>query len=158
MILSMPKSNDNTDIGKPEELMAAFRDTCRVAGLKITPQRMAVYNALIQTDEHPSAEMVFRRVRKILPNISLDTVNRTLLTLNEIGAAFAIEGLGDVKRFDGNMKSHQHFKCVKCGRIFDFHHKPFDDIKLPPSILEKFHVLRKTVYLEGLCDNCNEKS
>lgn len=154
----MPKKNDNTDIGRPEELMAAFRDKCRMAGLRITPQRVAVYNALIQTDEHPSAEMVFRRVRKILPNISLDTVNRTLLTLNETGAAFAVEGLGDVKRFDGNMKSHQHFKCVKCNQIFDFHHKPFDAIQLPPNIMKKFHVLRKTVYLEGLCSSCNGQS
>ncbi len=146
--------------GKRSELkvrMEAFKAKCRAAGLKVTPQRMAVYEVLIKSNEHPSAEMVFRKVKRILPNISLDTVNRTLLTLYEIGAAFAVEGSGDAKRFDGNLKSHQHFKCIKCKRIIDFHHKPFDNIAVPKSISRRFTVLRKTVYLEGICDLCRKR-
>lgn len=136
----------------------ALQMMCRRQGLKITPQRMAIYKTLIESKEHPSADMVYRRVRKTFPNISLDTVNRTLLTLAEIGAAFTVEGSGDVKRFDGNLQSHQHFKCLKCKRIIDFHHKPFDDISLPKKISRKFTILRKTVYLEGLCDLCKKRS
>jgi Fur family peroxide stress response transcriptional regulator len=146
--------------GKRSELkvrMEAFKAKCRAAGLKVTPQRMAVYEVLIKSNEHPSAEMVFRKVKRTLPNISLDTVNRTLLTLYEIGAAFAVEGSGDAKRFDGNLKSHQHFKCIKCKRIIDFHHKPFDNIAVPKSISRRFTVLRKTVYLEGICDLCRKR-
>ena len=78
---------------------------------------------------------------KIFPSISLDTVNRTLLTLNEIGAAFTIIGSGDARRYDGGLHEHQHFKCVKCKRIIDFHHKPFDNIKPPADISKKFKVL-----------------
>ena len=144
--------------GKLQDKIDAFQVKCREAGLKITPQRMAVYKAMIETNEHPSAEMAFRRVRKVFPSISLDTVNRTLLTLSEIGLAFVVEGSGDAKRFDGNMETHQHFKCVKCKRIFDLHHEPFDRIEVPPEISEKFTVLRKTVYLEGICNACKEKS
>jgi Fur family peroxide stress response transcriptional regulator len=77
---------------------------CREAGLKITPQRLAVYKVLLGSAEHPSAEAVFRKAREVLPNISLDTVNRTLLTLSEIGAALVVEGSGDAKRFDGNLE------------------------------------------------------
>ena len=146
--------------GKRSELkvrMEAFKAKCRAAGLKVTPQRMAVYEVLIKSNEHPSAEMVFRKVKRTLPNISLDTVNRTLLTLYEIGAAFAVEGSGDAKRFDGNLKNHQHFKCIKCKRIIDFHHKPFDNIAVPKSISRRFTVLRKTVYLEGICDLCRKR-
>ena len=139
---------------KLKEKMDAFQAKCRKAGLKITPQRMAVYKVLIKSKQHPSAEIVFRKVREVLPNISLDTVNRTLLTLAEIGAAFIVEGSGDVKRFDGKLETHQHFKCVKCKRIFDFHYKPFDNITVPKSISRKFIVLKKTVYLEGICDLC----
>jgi Fur family peroxide stress response transcriptional regulator len=117
---------------------------------------MAVYKALVETSEHPSAETVFHRVRKTLPNISLDTVNRTLLTLSELGAAFVVEGSGDPKRYDGNLKSHQHFKCVKCKRIIDFYHKPFEHICTPGSIARRFAVLRKTVYFEGFCDLCKK--
>jgi Fur family peroxide stress response transcriptional regulator len=78
-----------------------LRDRCREVGLKITPQRVAIYRELLETDEHPSAERLHEKIRKKLPNISLDTVNRTLLTLSEIGAAYVVEGTGDAKRFDG---------------------------------------------------------
>jgi len=136
--------------------MDAFQVRCRKAGLKVTPQRMTVYKTLIESKQHPSADMLYRKVRRIFPNISLDTVNRTLLTLSEIGAASIVEGSGDPKRFDGNLKSHQHFKCIKCKRIIDFHYKPFDSIPVPKTLSKKFTVLKKTVYLEGICDLCSE--
>jgi Fe2+ or Zn2+ uptake regulation protein len=59
-----------------------------------------------------------------------------------------------VKRFDGRLEKHQHFKCIECKKIVDFHYKPFDEIRVPKNITRKFAVLRQTVYLEGLCDSC----
>jgi Fur family peroxide stress response transcriptional regulator len=141
-----------------EERMDAFQSTCHGAGLKITPQRMAVYQALLESVEHPSAETVFRQVRGTFPSISLDTVNRTLLTLSQIGAAFVVEGSGDAKRFDANLKNHQHFRCLKCKRIIDFHHEAFDSIDIPENLTEGYTVLRKTVYFEGLCKLCKKSS
>ena len=79
------------------------------------------------------------------------------MTLYEMGAANIVEGSGDSRRYDAGMDDHQHFRCIKCKRIIDFHHEPFDDIKLPPNINKKFKILRKTVYLEGICDECLEK-
>ncbi|MCK5563953.1 MAG: transcriptional repressor [Planctomycetes bacterium] len=137
-----------------EQKMLDFEEICRNAGLKVTPQRRAVYKALIESKEHPSADMIFRKVRADLGEISLDTVNRTLLTLSEIGAAFTVEGSGDAKRFDGNLSPHQHFKCLKCKSVIDFHHKDFDDIKIPKDICKNYKILRKSVYLEGFCDKC----
>lgn len=141
-----------------EVRMEAFRTGCRQAGLKITPQRTTVYRTLLASTEHPSAEAVFREVRRVFPSISLDTVNRTLLMLNEIGAAFIVEGSGDAKRFDANLQTHQHFKCVKCKRIIDFRHEPFDKIDVPRNLRDKFTVLRTTVYLEGICDRCQKRA
>ena len=146
----MLNGSGSGNYGKLKEKMNVFQLRCREAGLKVTPQRMAVYKALIESKEHPSADMLYRKVKKNSPSISLDTVNRTLLTLAEIGVSFIVEGSGDVKRFDGNLKSHQHFKCIKCKRITDFHYKPFDNIQVPANIAEKFTVLRKTVYFEGV--------
>jgi Fur family peroxide stress response transcriptional regulator len=145
------------DSGEIAQKMDAFRARCHEAGLKVTPQRLAVYQVLLETDQHPSAEMVFQSVRRIHPNVSLDTVNRTLLTLSEIGAAFIVEGSGDAKRFDANLGNHQHFKCVKCKKIMDFHHEPFDRIAVPQSLLDGFTVLRTTVYSEGVCSQCHHK-
>ena len=147
----------NRKSDEPKRKIDAFRAKCRRAGLKITPQRTGVYKALIKSKEHPSADMLYRKIRKTFPNISLDTVNRTLLTLADVGAAFIVEGSGDVKRFDGCLENHQHFKCTKCKRIFDFHYGPFDNITIPKEISKKFTILKKTVYLEGLCNLCRAK-
>jgi len=151
--------SENAGCGKNNELkrkMDAFQARCRAAGLKVTPQRMAVYNILIQENEHPSAQAIFRKLRPVFPSISLDTVNRTLLTLTEIGVAFVVEGSGDARRYDGNLENHQHFKCVKCKRIIDFHHEPFDNVPVPKRISKRFTVLSKTVCFNGICDLCRK--
>lgn len=140
-----------------EDKISSFRSRCQKMGLKVTPQRMAIYKALLKSDEHPSATAVFHKIREVFPSISLDTVNRTLLTLNEIGAARIVEGSGNAKRFDANLEGHQHFRCIKCERIIDFHHKPFDNIPTPKNLNRDFVVLRKTVCFEGICDLCAKK-
>jgi Fur family peroxide stress response transcriptional regulator len=137
-----------------EEKIRRFADFCRKTGLRVTPQRIEVYKQLISTDEHPSAEILYEKVRKTFPSISFDTVNRTLLTLSRVGAAYIVEGSESVRRFDGGIDKHQHFKCIKCKRIIDLHNKAFDDIKVPASIGKRFTVLKKTIYLEGVCDLC----
>ncbi|MBN1973394.1 MAG: transcriptional repressor [Sedimentisphaerales bacterium] len=154
----MIKENYTINSAELEKKTEWFIGKCREKGLKVTPQRLAIYRELMKTDEHPSAEMMYNKLRQDYPGISLDTVNRTLITLHEMGAANIVEGSGDSKRYDCNMDEHQHFKCIKCKKIYDFHHKPFDDIKLPPNINKKFKILRKTVYLEGICDICLEEN
>ncbi len=131
-----------------------FEGICRDNGLKITPQRIAVYKALISMDTHPTAEEVYQKVRDEISNISLDTVNRTLHTLSGIGAAFIVEGTGQPRRFDGGLEDHQHFLCIKCGKVIDIHHESFDNIDIPAELKGQFQILRKTVYLEGLCGIC----
>ena len=154
IVAAMKKAKDKISSKELGNKIEQFANKCRQTGLKVTPQRIAVYQELLKTEEHPSAETLHRKLRKKFPSISLDTVNRTLLTLNEIGAAHVVEGSGDAKRYDAGTEEHQHFKCIKCRRIIDFHYKPFDEIKLPAYIGKKFKVLRKTVYVEGLCDLC----
>jgi Fur family peroxide stress response transcriptional regulator len=140
-----------------DEKIRRFTELCRKSGLRVTPQRMEVYRQLISTAGHPSAEVLYEKAKEAFPSISFDTVNRTLLTLSQIGAASIVEGSGDVRRFDGSTDKHQHFKCIKCKRIVDFYYKPFANIKLPPKLTRKFTVLKKTVYIEGICDLCQDK-
>jgi Fur family peroxide stress response transcriptional regulator len=153
----MLNSDNKGNPGELKDKIEQLKAKCRAAGLKITPQRIAVYKTLIGSKTHPSADTVFHKVKGVIPNISLDTVNRTLLTLAKIGAISVVEGSGDAKRFDGNLENHQHFRCIKCKRIIDFYCKQFSNITVPQSIRKKFTVLRKTVYLEGICDLCKEK-
>lgn len=137
-----------------KESMEYFLEKCRENGLKITPQRRAVYEEILRAKEHPSADLVYSRLKRAFPNISFDTVNRTLLTFSKIGIINVVEGYGQPKRFDPNVSSHHHFRCVKCNAIIDFYNKSYDDMKVPKDILKKFTVLNKKVVLEGLCDRC----
>ncbi len=134
-----------------------FCELCRSSGLKVTPQRRLVYQIVLNSKAHPTAEMVYRLAREQMPSVSFDTINRTLLTFNEIGAAFIVEGSGEARRFDANFDKHQHFKCVKCKRIIDFHCDRFDNIGVPKKVLGGHKVLRKTVYFEGICEDCLKK-
>ncbi|WP_022852314.1 Fur family transcriptional regulator [Thermodesulfatator atlanticus] len=137
-----------------EKLLEEFKKICQKNGIKVTPQRIAIYQELLKADDHPSAVVVYERIKKRFPNISLDTVNRTLLLFAELGLARIIEGHGDPKRFDPNTKPHHHFRCLKCGKIFDFYHEPYDELHVPEEISSRFKILYKRVNLEGFCENC----
>jgi Fur family peroxide stress response transcriptional regulator len=137
-------------------LMSNFLEKCRENGLKITPQRVAIYEELTRVKEHPSADLLHRRLKKTFPNISLDTVNRTLLTFSQIGIIRVVEGYGQPKRFDYNVESHHHFRCIRCDSIVDFYDKSLDDLKVPKEILRKFTVYNKKLVLEGICDRCSQ--
>ena len=94
----------------------------------------------------------------IIPDISLDTVNRTLLTFSKIGIVNIVEGNGEPRRFDPNIKNHHHFRCIKCNAIIDFDYKLYDNIEVPEKINKKFVVRNKKVLLEGYCNKCRKKA
>ena len=137
-----------------EEKLRSFESLCREHSLSITPQRVAIYKELISSEEHPSAVTIFNKVREYYSNISLDTVNRTLLTFHKIGLAKIVESTGEPKRFDPNLEPHHHFRCISCGEIIDFRDEFYDALEIPAAIKEKFVVLEKKVHLEGFCDQC----
>ena len=137
-----------------EEKLRFFESLCREHSLSITPQRVAIYKELISSEEHPSAVTIFNKVREYYSNISLDTVNRTLLTFHKIGLAKIVESTGEPKRFDPNLEPHHHFRCIGCGEIIDFRDEFYDALEIPAEIKEKFVVLEKKVHLEGFCDHC----
>jgi Fur family peroxide stress response transcriptional regulator len=137
--------------------MALFRDACKKHHLKITPQRTTIYEELVKSKDHPSAVTIYKKVRKIFPDISFDTVNRTLITFSEIEIASVVEGYGQPKRFDSDTQPHHHFRCIKCNRIVDFHNRSFDRVKIPAEFQKRFNILRKRIVLEGICDKCSRK-
>jgi len=140
-----------------ESSMELFRNACQEYGIKITPQRTVVYIEFARSKDHPSADILYKRVKKSLPNISFDTVYRTLLSFSEMGLADVVEGYGEPKRFDSDTKNHHHFRCIRCGNIFDFHSELYDNIKIPKEIEEEFNVTKKKVILEGICKCCGGK-
>ncbi len=144
----------NTELDQHVRL---FIDTCHHHQLKITPQRVAIYRGLIQSKQHPTADLMFRTVKKEFPNISFDTVNRTLLTFAGIGVVDVVEVFGGPKRFDPDITDHHHLHCVTCGRIIDFKYEGYARLDVPKAIIGKFKVISKRVVLKGLCETCAPK-
>ena len=132
-----------------------FTSKCKENNLKITPQRTAIYQELLSAPDHPSADLIYKRVRKKFPHISLDTVNRTVLAFADLGIIKVVEGYGKPKRFDPNINNHHHFQCIKCHKIIDFYNKAYDNLEIPNSIKNKLRVFNKKVVLEGICDKCS---
>ncbi len=131
-----------------------FVAVCRAHSLKITPQRTAIHSLLRDCRDHPSADQVYRLIKREFPNISFETVNRTLLTFASIGLISIVESTSGVRRFDPDMKSHHHMHCIRCGRIFDFQHEGYDALDVPGPLNEKFSVLSKRVVLHVICPFC----
>ena len=85
--------------------------------LKLTPQRLAVYQYLKGTLEHPSAETIYKALQPNYPTVSLATVYKTLKTLVEIGLVQELNvGEGNF-RYDANYHEHAHVQCVNCGKV-----------------------------------------
>lgn len=127
----------------------------REQGLKVTPQRAAVYEAIASLDTHPSADEVYRIVKKKLSHISFDTVNRTLLTFAEHGIIEILESISGVRRFEPNLGQHHHLQCVRCGKIIDFEYQGYNDLPVPDHVQEEFTVVKKRVCLTGFCGECS---
>jgi Fur family peroxide stress response transcriptional regulator len=135
--------------------MESFIEICKKNDLKVTPQRSLIYKELVESRDHPSAEVLYKKVKKIFPTISFDTVYRTLLTFSKIGIADILTLPGEPKRFDGDRKRHYHFRCVKCDNIIDIHDDSYS-IKIPKNISRKFNVLNFKIIFEGICDKCKK--
>jgi Fur family peroxide stress response transcriptional regulator len=134
-----------------------FYRISREHGLKITPQRSAIYQELLKARDHPTADVIYKRILKKIPNISFDTVNRTLLTFSKSGIINIVEGYGQPKRYDPDMNIHHHFRCIHCKNIIDFHNKDYDNIAVPDEISRQLTVINKKVVLEGLCNKCRRR-
>ena len=134
--------------------MERFIDRCRQEGLKVTPQRIAIYQVLMASRNHPSADTVYREMAETHPTISFDTVNRTLLTFAEIGVINTVESYSGARRFDTVTSPHHHVHCVKCGQISDFTDLGLDAIEVPEKIAQEFEVIGHRMIVSALCPEC----
>ncbi|HRU06557.1 MAG TPA: Fur family transcriptional regulator [Candidatus Brocadiia bacterium] len=132
----------------------AFAEVCRRHGMKVTPQRVEIYRELAASKEHLDAEEVYRRVRKRLPNVSLDTVYRTLNRLEEEGVIGRMEGPGGVMRFDPDTERHHHWMCVRCGAIKDFTCDESQAPRPPKEVLAWGKLLSWQMLARGVCAGC----
>ena len=137
--------------------MDRFTEIMRGSGIKLTHQRIEIFREAARTGDHPDAETIFKRVRKRIPTISLDTVYRTLWMLNDMGLITTLGPQRGRVRFDANASPHHHFICTKCGKAGDFYSKKFDDLEVPEQVSRMGEVATTHVQFRGLCSRCREK-
>lgn len=126
----------------------------RECGLRLTPQRAAIYRALVTTTSHPTAEALYMSVRRTCPNISQNTVYYTLSALRRAGLVQEVNLGHDGARFDGNLAPHHHLICVDCRRIEDVMDERLDYLSLSSAVAKGFEVRRHRVEFHGVCESC----
>lgn len=139
-----------------ERSVALFSRALRQSGLRLTHQRLEVAREIACSEEHPDTETVHRKVRARVPTISLDTVYRTLATLEDLGLVARVDATPGPARYDANLERHHHFVCTRCGLIRDVYHSSLDEVEAPDLADELGEVEFITVQLRGLCKRCGE--
>lgn len=138
-------------------MVKEFEYACRKDDLKVTHQRLEIYRELARAKDHPSAEMLYKRIIKRLPTISLDTVYRTLATCEKHGLITRVQTIESHARFEAEMTNHHHAICRKCGAITDFTWDALDNLALPEELKGWGTVRKRSASLEGLCKTCSDK-
>ena len=123
-------------------------------GKRYSRQRELIYEALRQTEQHPTAEMIYQWLKPANPSLSLGTVYRNLNLLADEGAirrmAFPVE------RYDAKTMPHDHFCCDQCGAVYDLH-LPYDAELDRQALLASGHdVTGHEVVFHGICTKCKQ--
>ncbi|MBT3198801.1 MAG: transcriptional repressor [Phycisphaerales bacterium] len=123
---------------------------------RMTRQRRVILAELDSPGQHPTADEVYSRVRKVLPNISLGTVYRNLEILSQTGMVKKLHIGSEQRRYEKNQKRHYHAHCVMCGRVSDIPSDPFGDIDKTARENSRFDITGHELVFEGLCPKCND--
>jgi Fur family peroxide stress response transcriptional regulator len=135
-----------------------FIATCKSIGITVTYQRLIIFEFLQTQVNHPSAEDIYKQIRKIHPTISLATIYNTLVTFAEHNLINRVTQLHDVARYDTNLKMHHHLVCRQCKKIIDSHYPALDRIKISRRHTHGFKVMRHQVQFDGVCSECQKKA
>lgn len=139
----------------PNKADGSLTERLNTGGFRFTPQRQHVYDVLLQKRDHPTAEEVFIRAKKQMPEISHATVYNCLGALVECGLVRQVQLDRGATRFCPNMREHGHFYCSGCGRVYDvdLQVKPQEEVSLPKG----FKAHRIEIAIHGACPDCAAK-
>ncbi|AEJ62188.1 ferric uptake regulator, Fur family [Spirochaeta thermophila DSM 6578] len=124
----------------------------REHGIKVSHQRVLVLEYLLEHDTHPTVDTIYQDLLPHVPGLSKTTVYNTVRLFVEKGIAQELTIEGTEFRYDIADPSHAHFKCVRCGALYDL---PLPQelsaaLRVPPGFrLEESHL-----YLKGVCPSC----
>jgi Fe2+ or Zn2+ uptake regulation protein len=127
-----------------------LQERLEARGFRFTPQREHVYAVLLRKRDHPTAEEVFIRSKRDMPDISMATVYNCLDALVECGLVRQLSLERGAARFCPNMREHCHFYCDQCESVFDIDLAPELGVALPKG----YRAERYDIAIHGLCPAC----
>ncbi len=126
--------------------------------LPVTTQRRAVFDAILERTDHPTAEQLYREVRAQVPQISRMTVHRILGAFVVLGLVAKTCHPGSAARFDPNLARHHHLVCLDCGCILDLEDSRLDHLPWPNLSPREFQIQDYHVDFRGRCGGCGQNS
>jgi Fur family transcriptional regulator, peroxide stress response regulator len=135
-----------------------FPQALRIAGLRVTPQRIAICKLLAETDTHPTANEIYSELKDLYPSMSLATIYNTLDVLVAKGTVNALGSIGDDRvHFDGNTSPHINLACIHCHKIIDISSDYVELMNIEINKHSGYHLLGSRVLYYGVCPACQEK-
>ena len=120
-------------------------------GVNPSFQRLKILEYLMENNTHPTVDNIYNSLINIIPTISKTTIYNTLKLFVEKKLAQSLTIDENEVRYDGNTEPHAHFKCIKCGRVYDV---KLDKSKFDYDNIDGHKVMECQIYLKGICKNC----
>lgn len=134
---------------------AGLRRRLAARGGRVTPQRMAIYEAVVGRTTHPSVQAVCAEVRRRFPGLSAATVYATLGLFADLGLIQEISG--PVRRYDGRASRHVNLVCQRCGRVIDVADRRLRALERTVAARARFRVHAVRFELHGVCPRCRRR-
>ena len=97
-------------------------------GLRITPQRVVIYEAILKLNNHPTADDIAAFIKRYHPNIATGTVYKVLESLVTTGLIKKVKTEKDVMRYDAILENHHHLYCADSDRIADYYNNELNEL------------------------------
>ena len=127
------------------------------SGLRCTPQRLEVFEVVAHSGDHPTAEEIFKRAKRTMPDLSFATVYNCLSALVQHGLVRQVTLDRAPARFCPNMREHCHFYCDTCGAVLDIDLPQGGSAQLAP-LPAGYRISSFDLSLRGTCTHCNESA
>jgi Fur family peroxide stress response transcriptional regulator len=129
----------------------------RKKGYKATSQRIAICHLALSSREHPTAQKIYRDVKRLHPTVSLATVYKTLQVLRELRLVQELAFPQEETRFDSNAAPHVNTVCLRCGSISDVNVQVLRNVVARAVSRIRFTVTGQRFDVYGVCDKCAKR-
>jgi Fur family transcriptional regulator, peroxide stress response regulator len=142
----------------PKERIDQMLSKIKGHDFRITPQRIAVLTILAGSEEHPSVEEIYKKVKKQFPTTSLATVYKTISLLKELNEVLELGFPDGSNRYDGSKPyPHPHVICTRCKKIMDPELVHLGEISKEMSMKTGYKIFSHRLDFLGLCPKCQKK-